>query len=189
MDINQYQPKSGRVITESGVIVNPYDFISGDQGNIETIHKKIHEQKHFNATHFFTAVADNATARIRVVKGVGKVPHIVANITALGDCHYSLKTGTSYTSDGTEIIPKNNVVGSEHEAVSKVYHTPTIDVAGDVFMGPLILVGGRAGQALGGDSGFRNEIVLLADNSDLLIEITNKSGQARDISIDISFYE
>ena len=161
----------------------------GGMVNIGQNHREIHEGEFYEFGHTFIDVADAATIRLRFLTGA-KNFHYGIEVMSEGKAFAAIRKGTTYTGDGTEITPINNNDASSETALLTVFHTPTVNVAGSLLTpaNGILILGGTGPLSVGGDIKADEERVS-ALTTDYLIEVTNDSGQAKDITILVGGYE
>jgi hypothetical protein len=184
-----YAPMGPFCLTPEGLkkaLIDPY----GGMISMNRNHHEVHEGHFYTFGRTFLAVADDATVRVRFLTSANKEFHYGVEITAEGKALVKELEGTTYTDNGTEITPVNNNRSSSSVAELTAYHTPTVDVAGDELTpgNGILLVGGLGPNSIGGDIKPGEEFIAKV-STDYVIEVQNKSGQAKDITIEIAGYE
>ena len=162
-------------------------------GSLVTIthaHKEVHAGGHFVTGHLFEGVANNASAIFRISNGATKELHVIitaiTELKAYGTFHFE----NTYTADGTEVASYNNNGGSLNVSTATFYHTPTINVLGDLRYPDILIPAGQKSLAVGGSSSNGQELIVPV-NGDCTIEITSKggAGTSNDINVILEWYE
>ena len=164
--------------------------IEGSDGSLGTIdhpHREIHEGNHYTVSKIFIEVADDGTALIRITTGANKKIHTVYRVVAEGKAYVRFYEDTTYTEDGSAMVEFNNERSQADSTETIARFTPTIDSLGTLLLED-ILEGGTGPLSVGATNGTRTEWVGNV-SSDYLIHVTNVSGQAKDISILVQWYE
>lgn len=156
-------------------------------GNIDIIHQETHDQNTFVSSMVFSALANNGYARMRITAPATKDAHLNITVDAGGECLFKTYRNSTYTVAGTAMTPFNRVTASVLAPLSLVKHTPTINVAGTSRGGRLI-TGGTGGNSIGSNNSTRFETIVSAGD-DLLIEVQNISGNAKNFGIVLDWYE
>lgn len=140
----------------------------------------------FCGGYLWTSIADAASVTIHVSAGANRAL-INAIITCAGQAKIQPSVGNTYTSVGTEQTMHNRMPSSGNVPTTKVYITPTINVAG-VNCTPVLVEGGSAGGVGGVRTGAEASDdygALLVNGDDILYTITNTSGAAMSIGAEI----
>ena len=171
-----------------------------DSGSLVTIghaHSKVHQGTYYNASHYFSAVSNNADALLLLKLG-SKSCHSVIQIGITGDSILKFHEAPTLTADGTSISVVNHnrtkaLQSPAYVATTTAFHTPTIGDSPLNYGTPLIpgfvLPGGTKDKGGGAIAEASGEQWVLAASTNYLIRVTNISGSAQNISIDIAFYE
>ena len=188
IDPETFSPQGPWSLTEAGVKKVLIDCLGGMVA-IAQNHREIHEGEFYEFGQTFLAVADNATVGLRFLTGA-KNFHYGIEVIAEGKSFADIYKGTTYTGDGTGITPINNNDASSETALLTAFHTPTVDILGSLLTpeNGILILGGTGPLSVGGSVKADEERVT-ALNTDYLIEITNVSGQAKDITILVAGYE
>lgn len=149
-------------------------------------HQKVHEGVSFTWTYLWQGVVNNGFVRVQI-KAISKSLHIILGIEASGKSYWSSYGGTTYVDDGILESGFNRIVGGGLTQTAEVYRDPVVDVLG-ASRGVRLIPAGTGGNATGGATGARIESIVPAGNN-LLFEVQNVSGQARDIGIFFDWYE
>lgn len=154
---------------------------------VEDVHRKVGLGELFTASKTFLSVPNLDYVRMVIKAGSSKTTHYVFSVAAEGKCYLKTILNSTYTVNGTEVTPFNRYVDSSNVFSGKIYHTPTVNVEGSV-RGDDMIPGGGTPQAAGASSIAVIESVLGTDDN-MLIQIQNVSGQAKDFNVVINFYE
>lgn len=170
--------------TERDCIFDGSAWIDIDPVSIAWEHHRVHLGKMWRASKRFEAVADDASADIVIV--VGLVPlHAIFNFSAGGDANQFLYEGPTHNS--ASAVNVRNASRPVGDSGAPSAFSPTVTVVGDELHTTLV-PGGSAGVAQG-SAGKRENEWILSPSTDYLFRLTNKAGQAKDMSWDIDFYE
>jgi hypothetical protein len=157
---------------------------------IDSAHAKVHEGKYFTHSSLHLSVGSNANVDHLIVVGANAV-HASFALAGFGDAYFYLYEGTVTSINGTPAPSFNNNRSSANVPTVNLYDAPTITTIGTQLAATL-LIGGAGGNAVGGKDGgpvrTGGEIILAA-NTKYLFRFTNKSGQTRDFSLSIGWYE
>ena len=154
---------------------------------IETEHSEIHEGETYICSHFYSLVADDANADLRITLGSNKELHITISVAVAGNGEIFLYEGTTYTVDGTLIPIYNRDRTSSKTSDATCRYTPTVNVLGtELFHG--YAPGGEKKEAIGSVRRTAQEWIF-KKSEDYLIRFTNRSGGAIDVSIEVEYYE
>lgn len=159
-------------------IVSNLEFVrlQANQGNLFTISKKI------------LGIANDGYARLRLHNISDK--RIVPSINVGADAKSYLNTyvNTTYSNDGTEVIPFNRKTSQGKLSQTKAYINPAITQLGSK-RGDDIILGSTGPQKIGGSAG-GDSVTVLMPGDDLLIEVQNKSGaQTIDVNFIVNYVE
>lgn len=159
---------------------------SADQALVvqSAVHSKIHHGGMFSACHLAAAVADNGDVEIHMK--VTNPMHLREIIGTEGTVHVFLFEGPTVSEDGTEITCYDRNRVSANPPTTEVFHTPTTSADG-TELASMVLPGGSKNQATGSLSTGREEWIL--DAGSYMLRLTNKSGGAADIAVQLDFYE
>ena len=187
-DADKYAPFGPFCLNENGIKKKIIDFLGGFI-TINRNHREVHEGEFFSCGHTFLAVANSATVYFRFLTGA-KQFHYGFSIDAEGKAFARIYRGTTYTDDGTTVDIFNNSDFSSNVALHTSFHTPTIDVIGTEITptNGILVPGGIGPQSVGGSiKGSEERIACVG--TDYLIAVTNDSGFAKDITIQVAGYE
>jgi hypothetical protein len=167
------------------------DSILGLLGTIDAAHKEIHEGETFEAWYRVpngSTIANNGTLDMIISTGAKEL-HIVEAIAFGGDCELDVYVDGTY-SGGTSFTPINLKHSSSEVSTASVSTQATAITVSAV--GTLkdedLFFGGTGGNARGGAIRADTEIIWKI-NSDYLIRLTNRSGQAQRFMIKLQWYE
>lgn len=146
----------------------------------------VNKGKLFVANYVFKSVANNDYARIHI-KANNKICSMQLFIDSEGKAYIKTYLNTIYSNNGTQLSIFNRNCLSSIVNTAKVYITPTITTLGTLRTDDLI-TGGTGGNAVGSGGGSRSKTII-GDTQDLLFEAQNVSGQTRDMSLVIVWYE
>jgi len=154
---------------------------------IETEHAEIHEGETYICSHFYSLVADDANADLRITSGSNKELHITITVAVAGNGETLIYEGTTYTVAGTNVVIYNRDRTSSNSSDATCRHTPTANVLGtELFHG--YAPGGEKKEAIGSVRKTAQEWIF-KKSEDYLIRFTNRSGGAIDVSIEVEWYE
>ncbi len=154
---------------------------------IETEHAEIHEGETYVSSHFYSQVADDANADLRITLGSDKELHITITVAVAGDGEILIYEGTTYTVAGTVVAIYNRDRTSSNSSDAGCRYTPTVNVLGtELFHG--YAPGGTKKEAIGSVRRTSQEWIF-KKSEDYLVRFTNRSGGAIDVSIEVEWYE
>jgi len=150
---------------------------------------KIYQGYGFSASHRFESVADGASVDVYFENpnGSGRKVFLVAiEITAFGQCHVDIYRGNTVTANGTSLTPVNLNFESAITSIANVeyggtYTTGTLAVN-------TVCPGGAKVRAVGSATEV-GETVVIPENFNFLVRVTNQSGVATDLSVRIIWWE
>lgn len=146
----------------------------------------VNKGKLFVANYVFKSVASNDYARIHI-KANNKICSMQLFIDSEGKAYIKTYLNTIYSNNGTQLSIFNRNCLSSIVNTANVYTKPTITTLGNLRTDDLI-TGGSGGNAVGSGGGSRSKTII-GDTQDLLFEAQNVSGQTRDMSLVIVWYE
>lgn len=154
---------------------------------IDCAHRQVHLGNYFIASNIFLAVAGAGTADLRIIVAATKALHAIVNITVEGKATVHFYEGTTYTGAGVGVTVYNKNRASLTASTATVQHTPAVNVLGtNIYQS--FMHGGSRNFAIGSSRGNAQEWIF-KKSGDYLIRVTNTSGAASDISIEVEFYE
>ena len=155
--------------------------------SIETEHSEIHEGETYICSHYYSLVADDASADLRIIVGSNKELHTTITVAVGGDGEIFLYEGTTYNVAGTDIAIYNRDRTSSNTSDATCRYTPTVNVLGtELFHGHA--PGGTKKEAIGSVRRTAQEWIF-KKSEDYLVRFTNRSGGAVDASIEVEYYE
>ena len=153
---------------------------------IPWVHHEVHEGDMFEVTHYDDALADDGVLIVATQDPIGVMAHFTFSGQCGGDATLEIIEDPTIDVAGT-----NKQVRNMNRNVAdgiNVQTDPTISV-GTVVAGPVLLPGGRGGQAGGGSLATRDNVEWVTDpTKTYAVRLTNISGQARPASIIVNFY-
>jgi len=156
-------------------------------GVIEKEHEETHEGNLFTASHVFRNVTNGSTIYFRIANGATKYAHATYFVTCGGESILNSYSGTTYTNTGTLSPGTNRNSVSTNTPTLNCYYSPTVNTLGTLRADELIN-GGSGPQSVGATGGSRSETILNF-NSDILLAITNISGNTKNFGVVVSWYE
>lgn len=153
--------------------------------SIDPVHQAIHERGMYTISRTWLAVGNNAYADLRLLPPAGYEAHTRFIFISEGKARLTSYISTTYTANGTAIIPFNRVTDGDSSPLL-AYHTPTINVLGTA-RGDDFIAGGTGGNSSGGSANPEFETVV-APLTDFLIRVQNVAGTAKDINIIVNYY-
>ena len=132
-------------------------------------------------------VADNAFLDVRILVAANSECHLRPFLAGGGEATFELYEGTTFTVAGTVLAAVNRNRGSQNDASTLFYFTPTIDAPG-VLLEEGLQPGGSGGNASGGrgDAGFEEWILMPGEH---VFRVKNLGGAAKNMSVQLDFYE
>jgi len=150
---------------------------------------KIYQGYGFSISHRFEGIADGSSVDVYFENpsDSGRDVFLIAiEIIAFGQCYVDIYRGNTVTVAGTPITPVN--VNFE-KTISSVAN---VEYGGTYTLGTLTLQticpGGSRVRAVGGAAEV-GETVVIPENFNFLVRVTNESGAATDISIRVVWWE
>lgn len=166
---------------------------SGSQVQITHQHSKVHQGVYYGVTHLFETVGNNSTADILIKCSASYENHAVIVIGNEGNCKLQVFETPDLGGNGTAIDIVNHNRSSANVSSSTAFHTPSLNspftYGASLFNGGLFLPGGTKDKGGGALSTAAGEQWVWAKSKNYLVRVTNISGSAQNISIDIAFYE
>ena len=158
--------------------------------SMQFIHQLVHEGRMYTANHLSKVVANDGFIRLYVKSGATSETHIEFTVSTEGKAYLKTISAPTIVTPGT--LPDNinltlfNRKGGTNGPNAEVRYGTTY--TGGTLRGNKVVLGGTGGQSVGSSTGTRIESVILP-GEDIIIEMQNVSGQAKDMEIDIDFYE
>jgi hypothetical protein len=170
---------------------------SGSLIHISHQHSKVHQGDYYNCSHYYSAVADNGTAELLIKLSANYENHAVIQIGTGGDGRLDLYENPTLSDNGTSINVINHnrskaLASPTRASSSTAFHTPTHNspqAYGTPLIPGFVLPGGTKDKGGGAIAEASGEQWVWAASNDYLVKVTNQSGSAQDISIDVAFYE
>jgi len=159
-------------------------------GTIDISHQHVHSGEFYTASYQELAVANNGVVRLRLTAGTNYC-HVVATFTAEGKTRVKSYLGTTYTDagtapDGTKLTVFNRKT-SGGLPTTLIKYNPTVNVLGALRINETIFSG--TGPKTTGSTGGDRVETNTAPTHDILIVLTNVSGSAQDIEVQLDWYE
>ena len=171
------------------VLIGTADDASEDGITITSIeHQRVHEGVTYSGSIFFADVANDASKALLLRTG-GKDCHSIFGIEGGGDTRFRLYEGAVPSANGTAVTLYNLFRRSPNTPESTLYHTPTV---GGGSEGTLLLdklIPGGNGPQSGGGTLRRGTEWILKPATVYYILATNISGNTKDMSLELEFYE
>jgi hypothetical protein len=152
---------------------------------ISVPHHEIHEGETFHVSRYVEGVADDASIIILLQLSTREA-HATFAAAAGGDAEMQLIENPAINAAGTAMTEHNMNRHSTNVSTVVATHTPTL--AGGTLLGNFLLPGGVVGRASGATARSNTEWIL-DGNDNYAIAIYNRSGQARNMSLAIQWYE
>ncbi len=188
IDPTKYAPQGPFSLNRIGIQRNLIDFL-GAQISITFNHHEIHDGNFYGFGFTVLNVANDGFADLHFVLGANSF-HYGVRIVPEGKALGFIYRATTYTNAGTSIPVTNNSCVCSNTAALTAFHTPTINAIGDLLTAGqgILIPGGLGPQSIGADIKTDEERIGAA-SGDYLIRVQNKSGLAKDITIQVSGYE
>ena len=172
-----------RIVNGSGDEVFIWD--NGAIVCTDAVHKRIIDSEEFLSSYCFIDVADDASVYLHIKTG-DKTLHGNVSIESDGKCYGNLYENPTITDDGTGLL--ENCLNRETIVVpeSTIFYTPTVSADGTCIECRLL---GAAGMFTASGGNITDAYWLLDHNKSYLVKITNKSGSASDICINLQWHE
>lgn len=155
---------------------------------IDVIHQTVHQGKMHTLSHTKLNVADNGFLRVRFVAPVDKDIHIRIAWASEGKSRLKTYVGTTYTANGTPIVPFNRKTALASNLQGTYFIDPTINVLGTLRGNDFLGTAGAAATRVGGTGAADIETIISA-GTELLVEIQNVRGSASDLNLIANLYE
>ena len=161
-------------------------------------HSKVHQGAYYNVSHYFSGVANNASAMLLIKLSANYENHSVIQIGTGGDARLDLYENPNIAANGTSLSITNHnrtlaLASPAKVTSSTAFHTPTIGGSpqdyGTALIPGFVLPGGTKDKGGGAIAEASGEQWVWAASNNYLVKVTNQSGSAQDISIDVAFYE
>lgn len=151
--------------------------------------KKIYDGYGFSISHRFESVSSDSTAEVYFENPSGSgrdIYIIIVEVISTGQGWCDIYRDNTITSAGTSITPVNLNLGSSIASVANVEYGGTYTTGTQVHS--TTIPGGSGVRAIG-SSAEVGESVILPEDSNILIRVTNKSSSSEDASIRIIWCE
>ena len=161
---------------------------------IDFVHHEVHEGNTFQAsqkTADASPIADDASYDMLIITGNEAEAHLVFGAAAGGTAEVILYKNTTVSDNGAQIAVQNmrqSLHGVNLNTVL-VYTTPTITLVGNQMNIQLLPGGSGPGQGTSGGTVREGTEWVLQPNTNYLVRVTNRSGNAQPISIMTQWYE
>ncbi len=165
------------------------DEITGALAIIDTPHHEVHEGETYRAwlvTPHGSLIANDAFVDL-VLTTATLYPHITFALGFGGDCEFNIYREPTFNLNGTLQAPHNLKDYSANTSTVTVRWQPTVTNVGAEIDGEFF-PGGTGGNASGGSIRRGTEDIFRLATS-YLIRITNRSGNARQFSLEAQWYE
>jgi len=161
---------------------------------IDFVHHEVHDGNTFQTCQKSadgSPIADNASYDMLLITGNEAEPHLVFNGAAGGTSEVILYKGTTVSNNGA-LIATQNMRQSLHGIKLNTllaYTSPTVTGAGTQMHIQLLPGGSGPGQSTSGGTVRQETEWVLAVNTNYMIRVTNRSGNAQPASILAQWYE
>ena len=190
-------PKSMYGLSRTGK--NP-EIQSTELGELITVgvaHELVESGRLWTLNYREPSVANNGIARLLVKVGTNPLRAIDIKVTSGGESFFRTISNPTTTADGTapgtnvatsklSVFPRNPVAAVP--LLTQFFHTPTYTAGTGQLRGNVPIHGGT-GPFSTGSTGDLNTESQIAPGSVFMIEVTNISGSAQQIGIQIDMYE
>jgi len=153
--------------------------------NMDYPMNRLHEGHSYVASHLFSTVADGNIVYMRIVPHATTHAHFGYVIMSDGACKIEVLEGTTYTNPGGAVILYNRDRNSANGSDQLVYQSPVINVAGTVIS---VNLTGADKPFIAGGSVVSHDWHL-KPSVDILLKVTNTSGDASEIIIKFNILE
>jgi hypothetical protein len=165
------------------------DPITDAQVVIPVSHHEIHEGETFLTSYAASNVANNNSILVHILTGTGQYDHTTWLASGGGDAELEIIEGPTVDADGTPLAVIELKRADSKGPVTTAFHTPTIQADGiDLLPFPVLLPGGRGGNAQGGILRQDTEFIFKPETS-YIFRLTNRAGIAKRLSIVVVWYE
>ena len=161
---------------------------------IDFVHHEVHEGNTFQASQKSadgSPIADDASYDMLIITGNEAEPHLVFSAAAGGTAEVILYKNTTVSDNGAQIAVQNmrQSLHGINLNTMRAFTTPTITLVGNQMHIQLLPGGSGPGQGTTGGAAREETEWVLAINTNYLIRVTNRSGNAQPISIMAQWYE
>ncbi len=168
-----------------------FDEIVGNQRVILGPHNRVHTGGFFEASYMSphgAEIANDGSILMLLQVGANLEMHWTAELSGGGDTEVRIVRNPTITNVGTALTAFNMNDGNASTATVTATHTPTVTGGTGTVMLNDFLGGGSGPRATGADSRVGLERIG-ARNTNYLIELINRSGNAQMMSIHAQWYE
>lgn len=155
-------------------------------------HRMIHDGMAFHATHRTASLANGGTLEGLIAVPAGAFPHMTGMLFTFGAGDLDIETfeGTTTSADGTAVNSFNRNRNSTNTPNIVLTHTPTITDDGTKIHDRLVPpTGAGVGNQEGVVSPNLGEEWILKPSTKYLVRVTNNSGGAIKVTMEILWYE
>jgi hypothetical protein len=152
---------------------------------LDYAHVRIHAGDSY-VTSRIANIANGGHLDIRFLTGAREC-HTTIDVSATGKCNFLLYQAPTIAGGTAQPVVNMRTTSTKTSTVTAT-HTPTVTAVGADILVSKLVPGTTGGNAVGGNSGSRNEIIL-KPNTEYLFRLTNLSGQANDLNTIITHYE
>lgn len=159
--------------------------------SIDEPHRMIHDGFMFSLEHSSASLANNGDLDLLITVPAGVFPHIRQTGVRVGDtpCTVHFFEGPTTSANGTALAVYNRNRNSDNTNDVTIYVGPTVSDDGTELVRRLLPASGGFFTPGGASiQGFSEEWIL-APSTDYLVRVTNESGAAIDLTVDILWYE
>lgn len=162
------------------------DELTGALATIDTVHHEVHEGEMFYVSH--SASVNNASSMdVQILTGAGGL-HMSSAVSVGGACNLYLYEAPS-TSGGSALTSYNKKRDdTTHSSPMTVVHTPSVSGTGTTLINGRLLAGGNTQQSRIGTGVRDGSEWILKPSTKYLIRVTNVSGTAITISVEVEGY-
>jgi len=153
---------------------------------VEYPHHEIHEGNTYRVCKLVEDVANDASF-IYLIKVGAKYSHLTANLSCEGKCYAYFYEAPTTSADGTALAEINMNRASTKTNTTNVFYAPTVSDNG-IPLCEILINGGTGPQSIGSEVRQDTEFVM-KPNTNYLIVCTNKAGLAKDINVNVQWYE
>jgi len=160
---------------------------------IEEEHRLVHDGMVFDTDVLATSVANGASVTLQINIPAGLRPHLRQIRVAADDgpCTLELYEDSTVTVSGTLQDSRNHNRNSSNTALMTVLLSPTVTVLGTLLHRSYLPAAGAPGSNPGGFviGGQSQQEFVMHPNQNAVLRITNNSGGAINISLEVLWYE
>ena len=155
-------------------------------------HRMIHDGFAFHITHRVASLANGAALEGLISVPADSFPHLTGMLFTFGAGDVDIETfeGTTTSADGTAVTTFNRNRNSSITPAISVFHTPTITADGTQIHDRLVPpTGNGVGNREGVVSPNLGEEWILKPSTKYLVRVTNNSGGAIKLTMEMLWYE